>query len=115
MIQPIKYLVLLQILANNAYCKTLTECDETSYCVNKPHEFSSNYVLKKTLCELCFLTLPIARSLIESNRTKYFHGIASHLCEDLKIADSMVCDMAVASYEVRNEKIRGGYIYLIAF
>ena len=97
-------LVTLHISTQHTCCKALSannECDKTgnSYCF-KSRDFSNSHIIKKTLCELCFLTLPIARSLVESNRTKYFHGIATHLCEDLKIADNTVCDMAVSAYEV---------------
>lgn len=77
------------------------DCNDSGmgYCSKDDHLIDKS-LIKKTLCELCGLTLPIARSLIENNRTQYFQGIITHLCQDLKISNRIVCSMAVSEYEV---------------
>ena len=94
------------LTSHSIHCKPTTlslienDCDESGVdSCPSIRKFNSKFSTK-ALCELCYLALPIARSLVDSNRTKYFHGIASHLCEDLKITDSIVCNMAVSEYEV---------------
>ncbi len=84
-------------------------CSETN---DYPVKVSSD-IWKKTLCEFCFLTLPIARDLIDTNRTKYFHDIAMHLCEDLKISNSIVCNMAVSEYEVNKTIMENMHIRIM--
>ena len=84
-------------------CKPfIDECsDSNEYCPNvysTLHQDKS--IIRKAVCELCYLTLPIARSLIINNRTSYLPAIIAHLCNDLKISDSIVCEMAVNEYTV---------------
>jgi hypothetical protein len=55
----------------------------------------------KELCKFCDITLPIVRYLIAKNDTEHFHEIVSYICQELKLADKIVCDMVVKTYQVR--------------
>ncbi len=94
----ISVLLLLSIINKSIIdCKPF-DCDETN-------SFCSRHLISRTkLCDFCSLTLPIARNLIANNRTKYFHDIATLICEDFKIAEKTVCSMAVDLYEVCKKK-----------
>lgn len=109
MTSVLKFLLIVFLSAQYSQCMPFSnyQChktgDTSEYCLESndyPIKYSSD-VWKKTLCEFCFLTLPIARELVDSNRTAYFHNIAAHLCEDLKISNSIVCNLAVSEYEVK--------------
>ncbi len=52
------------------------------------------------ICRFCFVVMPIARHLLETNETQFFQGIATYVCESLKIADKTVCELGVKTYEV---------------
>jgi hypothetical protein len=52
------------------------------------------------ICRFCFVVMPIARHLLETNETQFFKGIATYVCESLKIADKTVCELGVKTYEV---------------
>jgi hypothetical protein len=54
----------------------------------------------KELCKFCDITLPIVRYLIAKNDTEHFHEIVSYICQELKLADKIVCDMVVKTYQV---------------
>lgn len=56
----------------------------------------------KELCKFCDITLPIVRYLIAKNDTEHFHEIVSYVCQELKLADKIVCDMVVKTYQVKN-------------
>jgi hypothetical protein len=54
----------------------------------------------KDICRFCFVVMPFARHLLETNETQFFQGIATYICESLKIADKTVCELGVKTYEV---------------
>jgi len=71
------------------------DCNETKWSSNKP--------TPQELCKFCDLMMPIARYLIDKNETKLFPTIAVFICNELKLADDVVCKYAINAYEVLNE------------
>jgi hypothetical protein len=71
---------------------TNNECKETNWPSNKP--------TPQELCKFCDILMPIARYLIDKNDTKYFPDIAVFICQELKLADDVVCKYAIKAYEV---------------
>ena len=67
-------------------------CNETEWPTNKP--------TPQELCKFCDLMMPIARYLIDKNDTKLFPSIAVFICNELKLADDVVCKYAIKTYEV---------------
>ena len=62
---------------------------------------------RKELCNFCYITMPILRSLLEKNETQYFTGIATYICVKLKLADEIVCNLAIKAYQVnRNTNLQ---------
>jgi hypothetical protein len=55
---------------------------------------------KRQLCSFCFIIMPIVRTLVERNQTEYFHDIATYICQKMVIADSVVCDLVIKTYQV---------------
>lgn len=55
---------------------------------------------RRQLCEFCHITIPLVRELIKRNKTDHIHDIASFVCEKLNLADDIVCNMAVNTYQV---------------
>lgn len=56
---------------------------------------------RRQLCEFCHITIPLVRELIKRNKTDHIHDIASFVCEKLNLADDTVCNMAVSTYQVK--------------
>ena len=65
----------------------------------------SNPVLDftKEICEVCHIAMPIIRSLLKRNKTAHLNEIISVICREYDMADEMVCNMAVKSYEVNKK------------
>lgn len=57
---------------------------------------------RQQLCDFCRITLPLVRELIKRNKTDHIHDIASFVCEKLNLADDIVCNMAIQTYQVKN-------------
>jgi hypothetical protein len=56
---------------------------------------------KKELCSFCLLIMPIVRNLVHKNKTAHLTDIVTYLCNKrLKLADEMVCQMAIEEYQV---------------
>ena len=55
----------------------------------------------KQMCKFCDITLPIIRYLIDKNDTGHFHEIITFACVELKLADKIVCDLVVKTYQVK--------------
>ena len=105
----IEKLIIVYILILNTKSKPIlnqeSECYKNESCGPLDNSYMSELTLRpsqKELCKFCDITLPIVRYLIKKNDTERFHEIATYICEELKIADNMVCDMAIKTYQVSN-------------
>lgn len=64
------------------------------------HKWDSD-VSKKEICDFCLLLMPMVRNLVHKNKTSHLGDIATYLCNKrLKLADEIVCEMAIKEYMV---------------
>jgi len=102
-------------------CHTNEErCNDAVVVVEDVENILRKRPTHKELCKFCDITLPIVRYLIAKNDTEHFHEIVSYICQELKLADRVVCDMVVRTYQVTikivmNERALTEIVYLYHF
>ena len=90
--------------SNNEICNGNTfECSLLKF-KNEQEATLRKLPTHKELCKFCDITLPIVRYLIAKNDTEHFTEIISYVCEELKLADKLVCEMVVKTYQVLIKK-----------
>lgn len=87
------FIVLIQVESNK-------QCNfnNSEECQNL--DVHSLYKGQKELCDFCYILLPLTRHLIETHETDHFRKIAVEICKELKIADEVVCELAIKNYQV---------------
>jgi hypothetical protein len=99
----------------NDYCTSEydNECKET-----KPNIIIPNYSIKPTpkqLCDLCYIAMPVIRSLIDQNKTEHFEQVAVFFCNEFKIVDKAVCSLVIKQYEVKKKTTIFVFILFVTF
>lgn len=90
--------LLEDLLAFGHYCRAddkLCQVKEQLSVVNKKKNPTP-----QELCEACHYAMPVMRSLVRKNETKYLHDIATLVCVTLKLTEEYICYQAVGLFEV---------------
>lgn len=59
-----------------------------------------NKITPKEKCDACNIVVPVLLSLIKQNKTDHFASVVVYFCKELKIEDSVVCELVVKEYAV---------------
>ena len=95
--------VLLVIWSLNVDAKPIfntEKCAKNESCISESNKNWKNGPSPQEICKFCDIMMPIARYLIDHNDTKYFPDIAIFICQELNLADKVVCEYAIKAYEV---------------
>lgn len=102
----ISFLLLLLIIIGNFSHQLLSFPIEKTKCFENCGSYEierlkyANESLSEDTCKFCYAAMPLAKFLVQENKTQHFPELARIFCDIFKIIDESVCNLAVKEFQV---------------